>query len=158
MIWYYTIYLIVTETLMNTVFMSYFEHLAKLSEVANKQTMFLAHLLYRMEFDGNLKQFIVSLSPHDKRKILKDIGCNSKAPLKLASQYIHILVKSELIKYVGGSAYLVCPKSYGSYKYIDKRLRDKNSMVYETRVFSEKNDGVTEFYIITEDGERVDLT
>jgi len=143
---------------MNTVFMSYFEHLAKLSEVANKQTMFLAHLLYRMEFESRSKQFIVSLSPHDKRKILKDIGCESKAPLKLASQYIHILVKSELIQYVGGSAYLVCPKSYGSYKYIDKQLRDKNSRIYETRVFSEDNNGVEEFYIITEDGEKIELT
>ncbi len=142
---------------MNSVCMSDGSHLAKLAAVANKQTLFLSHILYRMDWDSDSKQFIVSLTAYDKRKILTEIGCDSKNPLKLAAQYLRVLKGAGLIQYIGNGGYLVCPKSYGIHKYIEKRLRDESSAIYETRVFSEEAEGVKEFYIITRDGERIDL-
>ena len=142
---------------MNTVFMSYYSHMAKLATVSNKQTLFLAHLLYRAEYDEVAKQSLVSLSAFDKRKILKEIGCISKNPLKLAGHYLYIIEKSGLIKGIGGSAYLIDPASFSSFVYVPKEIRGTRAVLYETRVFTEKTNGVEEAWIVTEDGERIDL-
>lgn len=142
---------------MNTVFMSYYEHLAKLATIANKQTLFLAHLLYRMELEKDTGQYVVTLTAYDKRKILQEIGCESKNWAGLSSQYIALLSKAGLIKAIGCGAYLVNPECYGGYKYIKKELRAKSSRLYETRVFTESHDGVEQAYIITDEGERIDL-
>lgn len=142
---------------MNSVFMAYFEHLAKLSSIANKQTLFLAHILYRMEYDESAKQFVATLTKYDKKSILKSIGCESKSPLNLAGQYILKLTDSGLIKSIGDGAYIIDPMSYGSYKYIPKHIRIKGSKIYEHRVFSDDVNGVIESYIVTEDGEKIEL-
>ena len=143
---------------MSSAFMCYYENLAKLSIVANKQTMFLAHMLYRMEWNKESGQYMVNLNSFIKRQILKDIGCESKDPQTLSRQYVSKLVKSGLIKSIGGGTYIVDPISYGGSKYIPKHLRQKKAHLYETRVFTDTDDGVYSSYIITEDGERIDLT
>ena len=142
---------------MHSAYMCYYEHLAKLSRVANKQTLFLAHLLYRMEWNSDAKQCIVSLTAYDKRTIIEAIGCDSKDPGQLARQYLARLCKSGLIRSIGGSAYLIDPQSYSGSKYVSKKLRIKNSTIYETRVFMEDKEGEPSAYIITEEGERIDL-
>lgn len=142
---------------MNSVFMCYYEHLAKLSQIANKQTLFLAHVLYRMEWNGESKQFIAYLTTAQKREIINAIGSNSKNPLESAKQYIASLTKVGLIKSIGGGAYLIDPASYGGSKYVPKNLRMKNAQLYETRVFTETEDGVEQAYIIVDGGERIDL-
>ena len=142
---------------MNTAYMCYYEHLAKLARVANKQTLFLAHLLYRMEFDKDAKQWLVTLSSFDKRAIIHAIGSGTDDPLRMASQYLTKLCASGLFKSLGGGAYLVDPKSFSGSKYIPKSLRQKNGKIYETRVFTEESDGEVEAYLVTDDGERIDL-
>ena len=137
--------------------MCYYEHLAKLSLIANKQTLFLAHVLYRMEWNGESKQFIAYLTTAQKREIINAIGSDSKNPLGSAKQYIASLTKVGLIKPIGGGAYLIDPASYGGSKYVGKNLRMKNSRLYETRVFTEKSGDVEQAYIVTEDGERIEL-
>jgi len=139
-------------------FMCYYEHIAKLSQIANKQTMFLAHLLSMIEYDSDTKQTLVILAPHDKIMIMKSIGCESKNMLNLANQYLRRICESGLIKSIGRGAYLVDPSSYSYAKYIPQKLRQESSHIYETRVFSSNDEGIDSAYIITEDGERIDLT
>ena len=138
--------------------MCYYEHLAKLALVANKQTMFLSHMLYHMEWENDSKQMIVHLNPRVKRQIMESISEGSKDINRLANQYLHKLTKAGLIKSIGGGSYLVDPTSYGGHKYIQKHLRNKSSTIYETRVFSEDKNGVVESYIVTDDGVKVDLS
>jgi hypothetical protein len=142
---------------MNSGFISYYEHIAKLATVTNKTTLFLAHMLCEMEFNEPIKQNIVTLTSFDKRRILKSIGCKSKDPVRLASQYLIKLQKSGMIKSIGDGAYLIDPESFGYAKYVPKELRFKSKAIYETRVFKDKSAGVKQAWIITEDGERVDL-
>ena len=142
---------------MNSVFMCYYEHLAKLSRIANKQTLFLAHVLYRMEWNKESKQFIAYLTTAQKREIINAIGCDCKNPLNSVKQYIGALTKAGMIKSIGGGAYLIDPASYGGSKYVPKNLRMKNSKLYETMVFTETTGDVEQSYIVTEDGERIDL-
>ena len=141
---------------MQSAFMCYFEHLAKLSRIANKQTLFLAHVLYRMDFDPKSKQYVVSLSAFDKKSIISDIGSDTTNALSMASHYLTTLCKAGLLRYIGDGAYIVDPMSFSIGKYVPKQLRRANSIIYETRIF--KDDGVdTKAYIITENGEKIDL-
>ncbi len=138
--------------------MCYYEHIAKLSQIANKQTMFLAHLLSMIEYDGSTKQILIILAPHDKIMIMKAIGCESKNVLNLANQYLRRICESGLIKSIGRGAYLVDPASYSYGKYIPQKLRHESAHIYETRAFSSNDEGIDSAYIITEDGERIELT
>ena len=142
---------------MHSAYMCYYGHLAKLSVVANKQTMFLAHMLYKMEFNSEAKQMVVTLTSFDKRNIVKAIDSNTVDANRLANQYLRKLKDAGLIKSLGGGAWLIDPASYGSSKYIDKKWRDKNSKIYETRVFTAEGEEGCSAYIVTEDGEKVDL-
>jgi hypothetical protein len=110
-----------------------------------------------MEWDGESKQMIVNLNPSQKRSIMKLVADGSKDANRLANQYLLKLSKAGLIKSIGGGSYLVDPQSYGGHKYIPKELRMKSSLIYENRVFSEEVEGATESYIITEDGEKIEL-
>lgn len=144
---------------MNSAYICYFEHLAKLSTIANKQTMFLAQLLYRMEFNNEAKQFVINLTTAQKREIIHAISPSSTNPLNLAKQYITKIAKANIIKPMGEGQYLVNPECYGGSKYMPKALRIKNGVVYETRAFK-RNGEFGEFdnaYIITEDGEKIEL-
>jgi hypothetical protein len=142
---------------MNSAFMCYYEHLAKLARVANKQTLFMAHMLYRMEWHSESKQLIVNLTAFDKRNIMKEITPDCKNMNRLANRYLSVLSEAGLIKSIGGGAYLVDPVSFGGHKYIPKDFRSKNAFIYETRVFSDNTEGIEEFYIVTEDGEKIEL-
>ncbi len=144
--------------LMNTAFMIYAEGLAKLSTIANKQVMFYTHMLLRIEFHEDSKQMIVYLTPTEKRQIMTAINSESGNPLGAASQYINKLQQSGLIKSIGGSAYLINPVVAGLPKYIKNAIRHKNSNIYENRVFNSDGSQHVEAYIVTEDGERIDLT
>jgi hypothetical protein len=138
-------------------FMSYYEHIAKLATVANKRTLFLAHLLHRMEFDDENRIMYVDTPPMVKREILRDIGAESKNPLLLASQYLSTLQKAGLIKSVGSSRYIIDPSSYSYGKYISKSLREKTAVIYNTGVYEIYSEGEVQAYIIDNDGERIDL-
>jgi hypothetical protein len=133
-------------------FMTYFEHLSKLAFVANKKTLFLAHLLSRMEFDETIKIMYVDLSPMVKRDILKAIGAKSNNPLSLASQYIQSLQKAGLIKSIGSSRFMIDPMSYSYAKYVPKALREKSSKIFIQHVFSQDDEGFTETFVQDEYG------
>ena len=116
---------------MRNSFMTYYEHIAKLSVIANKQTLFLAHALSRAEFDYDLKQLVVELSPRIKKQILLDIGAKSKNPLNLAKGYLSQLTKAGLLKFIGSGTYAIDPESYSYSKYISKELRQRSTRIFD---------------------------
>ncbi len=132
--------------------MSYYEHLAKLAFVANKKTLFLMHLLSRMEFDESTKINYVDLSPGVKRDILKSIGAKSANPLTLASQYIQTLQKAGLIKSIGSSRFMVDPMSFSYGKYVPKELREKSAKIFVQHVFIGDEEGFTETFVEDDNG------
>jgi hypothetical protein len=134
-------------------FMTYYEHLAKLACIANKKTLFLAHLLSRMDFNEETKIQYVDLTANVKRDILKAIGAKSVNPLVLAQQYIKELQKAGLIKSMGGGRYMIDPLSYGYAKYVSKELRERAANIYVKHVFSQDNEGFTETFVQDEYGE-----
>jgi Neuraminidase (sialidase) len=137
----------------NSAYMVYYEHLAKLGSIANKQTLFLGHLLFYAEYDSALRQNVVELTPYRKRSIMTAIGSTSKNLLSVADHYLLKICKSGLIKGVGNGMYLIDPKSFGLTKYIKKELRNRSAIIYETRVFTEQQGSkVVSSYLIDEDG------
>jgi len=142
---------------MNSAYMCYYEHLAKLARVVDKKTMFLSHLLFRMEWEKDTRQMVINLSPHIKRQIMDIVSPDCGNKIKMANRYLSLYTGAGILKSLGGSAYLVDPMCYGGHKYVPKQLRLNNAKIYETRVFTEESEGVVESYIVTSDGERVDL-
>ena len=122
---------------MPTPFISYYSHIAKLNRVANKQTIFLAHLLAHMYFDKDLKQYIVDMSPIKKDMIMKDVSPNVPEwnRGRLANQYLNKLKKAGLINNYKQGAWFIDPMSYGQYKNISQGLRQQNAKIFESRVF-----------------------
>lgn len=137
-------------------FMSYYEHIAKLAMVANKRTLFLAHVLSRIEWHDEQKILYVDLPAMVKRDILKAIGAESENPLVLASQYINTLVKAGLIKSMGSSRYAIDPQSYSYAKNISKPIRDKAAKIYQTSVF-DAGAAVVETWAEDHQGNRFDF-
>lgn len=139
-------------------YMAYYSHLARLTGIANKQTMFLSHLLYHMTFNDELKMCVVDLTATRKREILKAIGAKSDDCLRLASVYIANLSKHGFIKSIGGGRYLVDPESYSYGKYIPKELRAKSGKIYQTHVFQDSNLQIIETFIVNDDGEKIHIS
>jgi hypothetical protein len=137
-------------------FISYPEHIAKLAMVANKQTLFLAHMLSRMECHQEQKMLYVDLTSLAKRDILIAIGAKTKNPLSLASQYINKLQKAGLIKCIGKNRYAVDPQSFSYAKYVPKKLRDDAAKIYQTTVFDVCAMAV-ETWAEDEQGNRIDF-
>ncbi len=141
---------------MNSAAMMYFANMAKLTMGMNKETTFLMHMLSRMEYHKETSQNIVYLGPAIKRQIVQDIspGCSDK--LATAKQYIRRLQSQGRILGIGGSSYVIDPTVFGYAKYVGIGLRRLAGDIYENRIFTD--DGiVTEAYIITDDGERIDF-
>ena len=137
-VYFYTLF----GAAMKKPFMTYYENIAKLATIANKQTMFLAHILSMAEFDGEVKNLVVELTPRTKRRILADIGCVSKDPLNLARTYIKQLVKAGLIKQLERNVYVIDPESYSYSSYITKDLRNRSARIFE-KISYEPSSNVT---------------
>lgn len=123
---------------MQTHFIAYYQHIAKLSQIANKQTIFLAYILYHMEFDNKENQYYADLSTARKIEIMKKISPEVEPDklLNLANQYINKLKKADLIKSWGRGVWGVNPLCYGAHRPISKNLREQNVKVYSTAVFT----------------------
>lgn len=88
--------------------MIFYEDLAKLHAITNKQTLFFAGMLSRMDNDN-----VVQMTPYIRESIMDEIGTLSKDKLAVARQYLRTLVLSELIVDIGKGAYMVRPKFSG---------------------------------------------
>lgn len=116
----------------NTMFLSYFEHMAKLAQIANKKTMFLSYLMYEMEFDTVNKQYYVSLSTLKKKQIMVAVSpeTDDSKLLVYADQYLNKLKKAEFIRNIGSGTWLINPKCYGNVRYVSKELREENYKIF----------------------------
>lgn len=119
-------------------FISYFEHLAKLAQVANKQTMFLAHMLSDMEFDKSSNQYMVDMSTVRKIKIMEEVSPEvpKDRALANANQYLNKLSKVGLVRSVGHGAWLIDPTCYGQHRVISGSLRKENKKIFATYEFT----------------------
>jgi len=125
---------------MSAPFITYYEALAKLSQIANKQTLFLAHILHEMEYEKELRQFLVDLSTYKKTQIMKQISPDvaEKSLLNLANQYLSKLQKTGIIRNLGRGLWSVDPSCYGKFRIIPKDLRHKNKEVYMGMKFGQE--------------------
>ena len=123
---------------MQTPFISYYEHLAKLAQIANKQTLFLARILYLMEFSKEHRQYFVDMSQFRKLEIMKEISplVEDKNALTLANQYLNKLKKAGFIRSIGKGVWIVDPMSYGKYRSVSKSLRTENATMFLTSEYS----------------------
>lgn len=123
----------------NAPFITYYEALAKLSQIANKQTMFLGHILHDMDYDKELRQFLVDMSTYKKTQIMKKISPDvaEKSMLNLANQYLSKLQKAGLIRNLGRGLWAVDPSCYGRFKMIPKDLRHKNKNIWMNMSFGQ---------------------
>lgn len=122
---------------MSAPFITYYEALAKLSQIANKQTLFLGHLLHEMEYEKELRQFLIDLSTYKKVQIMKQIspGVAEKSMANLANQYLSKLQKTGIIRNLGRGLWAVDPSCYGKFRIIPKDLRHKNKDVFMSMRF-----------------------
>lgn len=113
-------------------FITYYEALAKMATIANKQTMFLAHCLHEMDFDKDTNQYLLDLSSYKKTLIMKQISPEAKdaSILNLANQYLSKLQKSGIIRNLGRGLWAVDPGCFGQFRTVSKELRHKNQKVY----------------------------
>lgn len=113
-------------------FFSYYEHLAKLSQIANKQTMFLAHLLYQMKYDKDTFQNYIDLTTREKKRIMKEVAPDTAEDKLLiyADQYLAKMKKAGFIRNVDTGVWLVNPSCFGQYKHIPRDLRNKNNKMF----------------------------
>jgi len=117
---------------MSAPFITYFEALAKLSQIANKQTLFLGHLLHEMEYEKDLRQFLIDLSTYKKVQIIKQISPDvaEGSMANLANQYLSKLQKTGIIRNLGRGLWAVDPSCYGKFRIIPKDLRHKNKDIF----------------------------
>lgn len=136
----------------------YFDNMAKLTCRMSKETKFLFHMLRLMEWDQETTMNIVHLNTCLRRKIINNITPDSKDPLSLSRQYLSRLCKQGRIKIATGGSYLIDPALFGYSKYVKPDWRKASGDVYENRIFYEDGTTGVEAYIITTDGERIELS
>ncbi len=140
---------------MKNAYASYYAHLIQLRRYANKQTLFMAHLLTRMEFDQETKQLKVQLNAAIKRDIMRDINSKSSNLLKTADKYLYDLSQVGSIKSINPGTYIVDPECYGYNTTIPQELRMKSKAIYCSYEFSDEGIKITKG-IITKDNKMVE--
>lgn len=138
-------------------FMTYFEALAKLSQIANKQTMFLSYMLHDMQYEKEMRQFLCDMSTYKKTNIMKKISPDvaEKSMLNLANQYLCKLQKAGLIRNLGRGLWAVDPSCFGQFRAITKDLRHKNKEIFLNMKFGE--DGIEYTSVTDKAGNPTDL-
>ncbi len=142
---------------MDKAFVAYYAHLAKLARVANKQTLFLAYILYQADYDKKTGALIVNLNAALKRKIIEKIESETGDKLRLAGQYLTKLKRAGLIKSLGGGMYSVDPESFGSGRYVSLRQRGIAAKIFESRIFNQNGTISIDTYVLDENGEKIEL-
>jgi hypothetical protein len=138
--------------------MMYFDNLGKLTVGMSKDTQFFVRMLQRMEYHAESKLNIVDLTARIKVEIVNEISPKVVDKQATASQYLFRLKNQGRIKFAGNGSYIIDPAQFGYAKYVGVNMRRASGEVYENRVYLEGGETKVEAYIITPDGERVDLT
>jgi hypothetical protein len=113
-------------------FMTFYEDLALLHSIANKQTLFLAAMIGRMDADN-----VVQMTPYIREQIMNEIGTSAKNKLAVAKQYINSLIKAGLITNIGRGAYMVVPKLFGFSNFVNS-INEKQGRFIKIRYENDK--------------------
>lgn len=170
---------------MKRAFAAYCEHFAKLSQIANKQTLFLSQMLMRMRHDKETKQNIVSLTRGEKIRIMREISKESN-PDKLADSANAAIRRLKAVGIIHAMKntgdYIIDPECYGTTNPVPPYLRMKAKAIYSCYIFTDNHvsiengvlscdgrkvnindlkgvetDASGKDYIVADDGERIDL-
>lgn len=88
--------------------MLFCEDIALLHSICNKQTLFFAEMLSRMDGDQ-----VVQMTPYTRKQIVTMIGSQSGNKLNIARQYLKQLADAGLVVDLGDGAYMINPKVAG---------------------------------------------
>jgi len=89
-------------------YMTFYDDLALLHSIYNKQTLFFSGMLKRMD-----DKQVVQMTSYTRREIISEIGSKATDPLSTARQYLKTLSDGGLVANIGGGAYMVNPKVHG---------------------------------------------
>jgi len=88
--------------------MLFCEDIALLHSICNKQTLFFAEMLNRMDGDQ-----VVQMTAYTRKQIVEAIGSNSGNKLNIARQYLKQLSDAGLVADLSDGAYMVNPRIAG---------------------------------------------
>jgi len=111
--------------------MLFCEDIALLHTICNKQTMFFAEMISRMDGDQ-----VVQMTPYTRKQLVSLIGSKSGAPLNVARQYLKQLSDSNLIADLGDGAYMINPRVAG-FNNIAKMVEEKSDLYIRLRYSAE---------------------
>ena len=114
-------------------FMTFYRDLALLHTIANKQTLFFAHMVSRMD-DSQ----IVQMTPYVRKQIMDLIEAKQKNRLAGAAQYIDKLIKEGLVVNVGDGAYMINPRIHGHTNWKES-IATKDKLFTELRIQYREN-------------------
>ena len=109
-------------------FMTFYKDIALLHAICNKQTLFFAAMVSRMDADQ-----VVPMPPYVRKQIVDEVRIVSKNKLGVAKQYLHRLKKAGLIADLGGGAYMINPRLHGRNNMqnsIDKKAERFMKIIY----------------------------
>lgn len=107
--------------------MLFCEDIALLHSICNKQTLFFAEMLNRMDGDQ-----VVQMTPYVRKQITAAIGSTSDNKLNVARQYLKQLVDAGLVADLGDGAYMINPKVAG-FTNIAKIVNDKSDVFLQVK-------------------------
>lgn len=102
--------------------MLFCEDIALLHSICNKQTLFFAEMLNRMDGDQ-----VVQMTSYTRKQIISVIGSKSNDSLNVARQYLKQLSDSGLVVSLGDGAYMINPKVAG-FTNIAKVVKNKSDI------------------------------
>lgn len=111
--------------------MLFCEDIALLHSICNKQTLFFAEMLSRMDGDQ-----IVQMTPYTRKQIVTIIGSKSEDKLNVARQYLKQLSDAGLVADLGDGAYMVNPKIAG-FTNIANIVNDKSAIFLQVKYTSD---------------------
>ena len=88
--------------------MLFCEDIALLHSICNKQTLFFAEMLNRMDCDQ-----VVQMTAYTRKQIVDLVGSTSGNKLNVARQYLKQLSDAGLVADLGDGAYMINPKVAG---------------------------------------------
>lgn len=95
-------------------YMTFYKDIALLHSICNKQTLFFAEMVSRMDSDQ-----MVQMTPYIRKQIIDVIGVKSTDKLAAARQYLSKLADSNLIANNNDGAYMVNPKIHGHNNFLN---------------------------------------
>ena len=107
--------------------MTFYKDIALLHSIMNKQSLFFAELVSRMD-----EQQRVHLSTFVRHEVMAAIKSTTSDDLATCRQMLNKLVKCELITSMGGSTYMINPRIHG-HSNVSGSIKEKEEVYIKLR-------------------------